>query len=261
MRKFPLLVYTNWLYLYYFAITLVTKCDTDLNIIKITGSSYQKTKYNTSYCNPIIPAGFVTELETSGECFNIYPQENCTGSFIRTNLRRGSYQEPKTYQWEWEILKKGDLQIGSVGPCFDRCDPRNWGGDQKLEVEVKFNDGVDIPELDLLSKWNLGNNSTKTLAISRCGAFCNKSVPHIHPEVGEMGSGKNVVTFYATKDYSGYYGQPTNVGLNCGCVTLEDDERKYVSIRTYGLCVVLYRYPGHLRVFAPARHIFSRGYY
>ncbi|XP_035700467.1 uncharacterized protein LOC118433029 [Folsomia candida] len=100
----------------------------------------------------------------------------------------------------------------------------------------------------------------KALALSRCGAFCHKSVPHVNPNpVGTRE--KNVVTFY---DYTGYYGHATHVNLSGGCVTLDNEDGKYLSIRTYGQCVVLYGSQGcqeteEFHVFQTERK--SRDYY
>ncbi|XP_035700457.1 uncharacterized protein LOC118433025 [Folsomia candida] len=53
----------------------------------------------------------------------------------------------KTYQWTGNDLIKEDLRIGSIGPCFDRCDPRNWQGDEKHSVEVTFYEYHDFKGL------------------------------------------------------------------------------------------------------------------
>ncbi|XP_035700460.1 uncharacterized protein LOC110861287 isoform X1 [Folsomia candida] len=192
---------TNLLKFYYFTITsiflVIPTYAKNSSIIQINSalkffSEYpdnsNSTHYNISYCNPTMPTEFggkIVDLQTGGACFNIYPKENCTGWFIRTSMSPETVNDPKTFQWVGEDLMKEDLRIGSVGPCFDRCDPRNWQGDEKLVVEI---------------------------------------------------------TFY--EDYN-FEGHPTYVNLTGGCVTLANNEViKYLSIRTYGQCVVLYALEG-----------------
>lgn len=48
----------------------------------------------------------------------------------------GTMYSPKTYRWVGDDLTEEDLRIGSVGPCFDKCDSRNWQGDSKQPVAV-----------------------------------------------------------------------------------------------------------------------------
>ncbi|XP_021966028.1 uncharacterized protein LOC110861232 [Folsomia candida] len=299
----------NPLKLLYFTITstflVFTECSTNSNIIQIQGlPPFDGAPFESStYYNPTIPtapSGRINKLVTSGECFNIYPQENCTGSFIRANMFVRILYDPETdpNRWVGDDLIKEDLRIASVGPCFDRCDPRNWQNDEKLPVEVTFyednrldgnkttimvdtdgcflitrrgyhSSGMKISgdanacvelhsapscggeftqfrpgyiELNSLINWNLGdaNDADAALAVSRCGAFCNKSVPLINPDPLPTALEKNMVTFY---DYFGFYGHPTSVNLSAGCVKL-DEKKFHRSIRTYGRCVVLYALEG-----------------
>lgn len=75
------------------------------------------------------------EIETNGNCFNIYSEKGCTtseGRLIRYQAGRLLTELSKFNKHRWD----GDLhvddehvQVKSVGPCFDKCDPRNWQGD------------------------------------------------------------------------------------------------------------------------------------
>ncbi|OXA36712.1 hypothetical protein Fcan01_28530 [Folsomia candida] len=221
--------------------------------------------YDVSTCKPVIynaPGGYVNGIKNRGICVNIYPADNCTGWFTRLTYgeHSGAYL-PQTYRWDGEDLMNRTLQIASVGPCFDKCDARNWQDDRREAVKVTLYDDYgfqgnatninvdsdecilipppsgrllsmkisgdrnccielhsapncgeeftqfrpDYPELRTMYFWNLGAKDTYAAharAVSRCGQFCDKSVPEINPESGTS-PGKKVVTFYS---HPGYYG-------------------------------------------------------
>ncbi|OXA38845.1 Transposable element P transposase [Folsomia candida] len=104
-------------------------------MIEITGTRYEYSpaEYDISKCNPTIDLDFVKMLKTNGNCVNIYPSSNCTGWFIRFAYRDSYIRFPKTYRWVGDEVMPRGLEIGSVGPCFDKCDVRNWYGDRKQE--------------------------------------------------------------------------------------------------------------------------------
>ncbi|XP_035700472.1 uncharacterized protein LOC118433037 [Folsomia candida] len=124
---------------------------------------------------------------------------------------------------------------GDANACIELHSAPSCGGEF-----TQFRPGYI--ELNALNKWSLGdiNDAATAFAVSRCGAFCNKSVPLINPDPLPTALEKNMVTFY---DYFGYYGHPTNINLSAGCVKL-DETKAHRSIRTYGQCVVLYALEG-----------------
>ncbi|XP_035700752.1 uncharacterized protein LOC110861570 [Folsomia candida] len=268
-------------------------------MIEITGTRYEYSpaEYDISKCNPTIDLDFVKMLKTNGNCVNIYPSSNCTGWFIRFAYRDSYIRFPKTYRWVGDEVMPRGLEIGSVGPCFDKCDVRNWYGDRKQEpahvtlygerdfrgnstsisidgdgcflIPLGFGTWIhsmkitgdenscielhdvascggkftqfrpDYPELQNLFGWVLEDKDTfasLVKAISRCGQFCNKSVPDINPKSVAPIWGKNIVTLYK---YQGHYGHSVNLNLTNGCVSLAN-ERQYAVVQTYGQCVVLY---------------------
>lgn len=100
--------------------------------------------YDVSTCKPVIynaPGGYVNGIKNRGICVNIYPADNCTGWFTRLTYgeHSGAYL-PQTYRWDGEDLMNRTLQIASVGPCFDKCDARNWQDDRREAVKVTLYD-------------------------------------------------------------------------------------------------------------------------
>ncbi|XP_035716620.1 uncharacterized protein LOC118439427 [Folsomia candida] len=103
--------------------------------------------YDVSKCNSEIhdaPGGDIVRVTSNDNCINIYPQVNCTGWFIRFNYGRYPSYQPQIYPWDGDKLRNSTLQVGSVGPCFDKCDERNWQGDRKEVVQVTLYDDSEF---------------------------------------------------------------------------------------------------------------------
>ncbi|OXA38851.1 hypothetical protein Fcan01_26362, partial [Folsomia candida] len=99
-------------------------------------------------------------VSTNGNCINIYPNSNCTGWFIRFTYRESYARLPRTYRWVGDEVMPRGLEIGSVGPCFDKCDARNWYGDRKQEPV----------HVTLYDEWDFTGNST-SISIDGDGCF------------------------------------------------------------------------------------------
>lgn len=124
----------------------------DPNIIKILGQNgswwaEEGTEYDISNCNSSLTHtrdGNITKLTMNGKCANFYAAENCSGWFIRlvTNQLGGLIFKPETFRWPGGEISKSQMQAASVGPCFDKCDARNWLGDKKGLVKVTLYEGT-----------------------------------------------------------------------------------------------------------------------
>lgn len=108
-------------------------------------SLYSAKIFNLNRCIPVIPkstSGKLYEIETNQNCISIYSQENCGGKFIR--FQSGNWSSHiRNMQAHRDLLRKNEvLMVASIGPCFDKCDPRNWAG-MRSDVPVNvtlFND-------------------------------------------------------------------------------------------------------------------------
>lgn len=118
----------------------------DPNIIKIQGETDRgwneaDVAYNISKCNPTVPnapGGRVRTMTTTGKCYNVYREENCTGSFVRLSINKLAVTmvSPRTTRWIGDQVVSEILHVGSVGPCFDDCDLANWVGDRRETTVV-----------------------------------------------------------------------------------------------------------------------------
>ncbi|OXA45219.1 hypothetical protein Fcan01_20142 [Folsomia candida] len=109
---------------------------TNRNIYPYFLSKYLAVRYNADRCIPVIPkseSGDISQLETNGNCINIHSRENCTGQFIRLQtIPVLTYVDDiAAHRSEDDILVANEnMIIGSIGPCFEKCDPQNWNEDR-----------------------------------------------------------------------------------------------------------------------------------
>lgn len=77
-------------------------------------------------------------MTTTGKCYNVYREENCTGSFVRLSINKLAVTmvSPRTTRWIGDQVVSEILHVGSVGPCFDDCDLANWVGDRRETTVV-----------------------------------------------------------------------------------------------------------------------------
>lgn len=98
--------------------------------------------YNVTRCSSSIsaPKGHVRRIQTNGKCVNVYSSENCAGWFAR--LESGevalSTFSADTSFWNGNDFKVTKLIVRSIGPCFDKCDARNWHNDTKANTTVEL---------------------------------------------------------------------------------------------------------------------------
>lgn len=86
---------------------------------------------------PKSESGHVYKIGTNRNCVNIYLQENCTGEFIRYQEAPPSMVIRFASKWEDDISLDDEMvAVSSIGPCFDKCDPRNWVG-MRRDVPAK----------------------------------------------------------------------------------------------------------------------------
>ncbi|OXA41337.1 hypothetical protein Fcan01_23701 [Folsomia candida] len=277
--------------------------------------------YDVSTCNSNFHPGIISLWMKGLDCVNIYPASDCTGWFIRLTLLGFPHYWLNTYRWIGEEMIKENLQIGSAGPCFDKCDARNWQGDRIEAVHVTLYDKTEFrgnptpfhvdhdgcilippsiqnvysmkingdenacidlhslpncggksiqfrpgyPNLENLFSWGLTRYNIQGVewhprAISRCGEFCNKSLPLPEvdvvmetegplmategpdleikgPNMETYPLGSNIVTLY---DRHGNCSHSDTFNLTYGCITLDDYNPENPFIQTNGHCVLLY---------------------
>lgn len=109
--------------------------------------------YDVSTCNSNFHPGIISLWMKGLDCVNIYPASDCTGWFIRLTLLGFPHYWLNTYRWIGEEMIKENLQIGSAGPCFDKCDARNWQGDRIEAVHVTLYDKTEFRG-NLIILWN-----------------------------------------------------------------------------------------------------------
>lgn len=135
---------------------LISNGSENSGFIEITGPHIHwndappnSASYNISKCIPRIPeayTGLIGKIKLSGNCINIYPRFNCTGWFIRLAIENhvNTFYPSPTFNWVGDELIQKDLLVGSIGPCFDKCDPQNWLGDGRNPVSVTLFEQSDF---------------------------------------------------------------------------------------------------------------------
>ncbi|OXA38786.1 hypothetical protein Fcan01_26505 [Folsomia candida] len=102
------------------------------------------------------------EIETNGNCINIYSKENCIGDYIRlqTTVYFTVIQNMSAHRWEGNVLVGNEnITVSSIRECFDYCFPWNW---HRMREEIP----VSVTLYDLENYMGNSTNST-TLTISR----------------------------------------------------------------------------------------------
>ncbi len=105
----------------------------------------------------------------------------------------------------WESLK---ITGNESNACVELHSDSSCGGEF-----TQFRPGY--PHLHDLWYWGLGQDAESTAlhaaAVSKCGVFCNKTIPDIKPyprakanSTNKTNPGRNIVTIY---DFFGYYGK------------------------------------------------------
>lgn len=91
----------------------------------------------------------IYEIQTNGNCINIYPQENCVGQFVRvqTGLNYIYVGNLVGNRLDKNIVVDHEkVIVGSIGPCFEKCDPQNLVGMRKdLSTSVTLHDELYYP--------------------------------------------------------------------------------------------------------------------
>ncbi|XP_035713586.1 uncharacterized protein LOC118438021 [Folsomia candida] len=133
---------------------LVTKGDMSTRILYNVDRSVHaipKSKPNDIY-----------EIQTNGNCINIYPQENCVGQFVRvqTGLNYIYVGNLVGNRLDKNIVVDHEkVIVGSIGPCFEKCDPQNLVGMRKdLSTSVTLHDELYYP----------GSNYTFSISGMQC---------------------------------------------------------------------------------------------
>lgn len=103
--------------------------------------------YNITNCADLTGRNLqVGILSSNGNCVNLYRNQNCSGKdFIRyLPGRLDTLYNPFRHSWVDNELVTSSLHILSMGPCFNKCDPRNWDTLSLTNATVTLYDRVDF---------------------------------------------------------------------------------------------------------------------
>ncbi|XP_035711812.1 uncharacterized protein LOC118437122 [Folsomia candida] len=95
------------------------------------GSEEKFVEYDPTKCNPSIPNapdGRFRYIQTNGNCANVYEEKNCSGFFARLESAEVAFSvfSPDTSLWWGNNFVETTFKVKSVGPCWEKCDGRNW---------------------------------------------------------------------------------------------------------------------------------------
>jgi hypothetical protein len=101
-------------------------------------------------CTTNLPTDLPIYLNTHGHCVTFYKDKNCTGDFVVVHKSdKTQYMESGFFNWESpngnpikaaEYISEYQRRVGSIGPCFPKCDPRNIEQLAKEPVHATFVD-------------------------------------------------------------------------------------------------------------------------
>jgi hypothetical protein len=102
-------------------------------------------------CATNLPTDLPTYLNTHGHCVTLYKDKNCTGNFVVVHKSdKTQYMDSGFFNWESPngtliktppgYIASYQRRVGSIGPCFPKCDPRNIEQLAKEPVIAKFVD-------------------------------------------------------------------------------------------------------------------------
>ncbi|OXA48967.1 hypothetical protein Fcan01_16690 [Folsomia candida] len=225
--------------------------------------------FDVDKCIPKIPkseTGHLYEIETNGNCVNIYSQENCDGHFVRlqtgfffTNVRKMT-----AHRWDNDILVENEnITVVSIGPCFDQCDPRNWAGIKRnIPVNVTLFDNVvhsgsptsSCVELhddssctgnsvqlrpgypNLHNLWSWGFSDREDYAIrAKSVSFCGHACPPTSPR--NLVSPSTMTT--SRTRFEAEITNPCHPQIDDGEIRLNEEEQSPAKIRIFLILAIL----------------------